>query len=143
MYLINTYINISRRVKVCIRYLISFIFFPIVVKFRRKLVLIRKINTRKYFHIRYFRTSRTMLRYNLFRVGGPLTRARSSAAVENLLDNGSNTIVEEEFANAKPYSEVPGPKPIPILGNTWRLLPVIGGYLPVYIFLFIFGTWFE
>lgn len=69
-----------------------------------------------------------MLRYNLFRIGGPLTRARSSAAVENLLDNASNTIVEEEFANAKPYSAVPGPKPIPILGNTWRLLPVIGQY---------------
>ncbi|XP_066154568.1 probable cytochrome P450 301a1, mitochondrial isoform X1 [Euwallacea fornicatus] len=28
----------------------------------------------------------------------------------------------------KPYSEIPGPKPIPILGNTWRLLPVIGQY---------------
>lgn len=26
----------------------------------------------------------------------------------------------------KPYSEVPGPRPIPVLGNTWRLLPVIG-----------------
>jgi hypothetical protein len=22
--------------------------------------------------------------------------------------------------NAKPYSQVPGPKPLPILGNTWR-----------------------
>ena len=68
-----------------------------------------------------------MLRYNLFRISGPLKRARSSAAVENLLDN-TNTLVEEEFSNAKPYSEVPGPKPIPILGNTWRLLPVIGEY---------------
>lgn len=25
-------------------------------------------------------------------------------------------------SNAKPYSEVPGPKPMPILGNTWRLV---------------------
>ncbi|XP_066257198.1 probable cytochrome P450 301a1, mitochondrial [Euwallacea similis] len=28
----------------------------------------------------------------------------------------------------KPYSEIPGPKPIPVLGNTWRLLPVVGQY---------------
>ncbi|KAK2580062.1 hypothetical protein KPH14_012346 [Odynerus spinipes] len=30
--------------------------------------------------------------------------------------------------NVKPYHEIPGPKPIPILGNTWRMLPVIGQY---------------
>ncbi|KAJ8973417.1 hypothetical protein NQ317_016700 [Molorchus minor] len=30
--------------------------------------------------------------------------------------------------SAKPYSEIPGPKPLPILGNTWRLLPLIGQY---------------
>jgi hypothetical protein len=33
-----------------------------------------------------------------------------------------------KFANAKPYSEVPGPKPLPILGNTWRVFPLIGQY---------------
>lgn len=30
--------------------------------------------------------------------------------------------------NIKPYDEIPGPKPIPILGNTWRMLPLIGEY---------------
>ncbi|GLV43367.1 Cytochrome P450 301a1 [Carabus blaptoides fortunei] len=30
--------------------------------------------------------------------------------------------------SAKPYSQVPGPKPVPILGNLWRFLPVIGTY---------------
>lgn len=35
---------------------------------------------------------------------------------------------EEIFANAKPYSDVPGPKPIPILGNTWRMVPYIGQF---------------
>lgn len=30
--------------------------------------------------------------------------------------------------HVKPYSEVPGPKPLPILGNTGRLLPLIGRY---------------
>ncbi|XP_044254761.1 probable cytochrome P450 301a1, mitochondrial [Tribolium madens] len=34
----------------------------------------------------------------------------------------------ENLNDAKPYSEIPGPKPIPILGNTWRLLPIIGQY---------------
>lgn len=34
----------------------------------------------------------------------------------------------EELENAKPYSEVPGPKAIPIFGNTWRLLPIVGQY---------------
>ncbi|XP_015127001.1 probable cytochrome P450 301a1, mitochondrial [Diachasma alloeum] len=33
-----------------------------------------------------------------------------------------------ELTNVRPYKEVPGPKPIPILGNTWRLFPVIGQY---------------
>uniref|UniRef100_A0A1B6KMB4 Cytochrome P450 n=1 Tax=Graphocephala atropunctata TaxID=36148 RepID=A0A1B6KMB4_9HEMI len=28
----------------------------------------------------------------------------------------------------QPYSKVPGPRPVPVLGNTWRLLPVIGQY---------------
>lgn len=38
------------------------------------------------------------------------------------------TIDSLAIREAKPYSEVPGPKPLPILGNTWRLLPVIGQY---------------
>ncbi|XP_020300796.1 probable cytochrome P450 301a1, mitochondrial isoform X2 [Pseudomyrmex gracilis] len=31
-------------------------------------------------------------------------------------------------SHVKPYDEVPGPKPIPILGNAWRMLPLIGPY---------------
>ncbi|CAH1406869.1 unnamed protein product [Nezara viridula] len=26
----------------------------------------------------------------------------------------------------RPYQEVPGPRPLPIIGNTWRFLPVVG-----------------
>ncbi|XP_016972287.1 probable cytochrome P450 301a1, mitochondrial [Drosophila rhopaloa] len=33
-----------------------------------------------------------------------------------------------EWQNALPYNQIPGPKPIPILGNTWRLMPIIGQY---------------
>lgn len=32
----------------------------------------------------------------------------------------SAVITETEYADAKPYSEVPGPRPAPIFGNTWR-----------------------
>lgn len=35
---------------------------------------------------------------------------------------------DQELASSRPYSEVPGPRPLPILGNTWRLIPVIGQY---------------
>lgn len=31
-----------------------------------------------------------------------------------------NSAAAANLENARPYSEVPGPKPLPILGNTWR-----------------------
>lgn len=34
--------------------------------------------------------------------------------------------VIDEFVTAKHYSQVPGPTPWPIIGNTWRMLPIIG-----------------
>ncbi|KAF4523551.1 hypothetical protein B566_EDAN011999 [Ephemera danica] len=34
--------------------------------------------------------------------------------------------VSAEWANARPYSEIPGPRPLPLIGNAWRFLPVIG-----------------
>lgn len=45
------------------------------------------------------------------------------AAVQNadiLKDSSSSTTNTMNFENVRPYSEVPGPKPLPILGNTWR-----------------------
>lgn len=43
---------------------------------------------------------------------------------ENILSNPSltNDIKSTPFTyeNVRPYSEVPGPTPLPILGNTWR-----------------------
>jgi hypothetical protein len=32
----------------------------------------------------------------------------------------------EEVRGVKPYSEVPGPRELPIVGNAWRFLPYIG-----------------
>ncbi|XP_044254764.1 probable cytochrome P450 49a1 isoform X3 [Tribolium madens] len=34
----------------------------------------------------------------------------------------------KEWINAVPYDEVPGPKPLPFLGNTWRFIPYIGDF---------------
>nr|UEN71162.1 cytochrome P450 4AV17 [Meteorus pulchricornis] len=34
----------------------------------------------------------------------------------------------ETKVRIKSYDEVPGPKPLPILGNTWRMFPIIGQY---------------
>lgn len=37
--------------------------------------------------------------------------------------------VEKDVCTSyRPYAEIPGPKPIPILGNTWRFIPYIGKY---------------
>ncbi|CAK1589086.1 unnamed protein product [Parnassius mnemosyne] len=48
-------------------------------------------------------------------------RARSThAAVGTVLDTVSSAV--------KSWDEVPGPKPLPLLGNTWRFVPYIGGY---------------
>ncbi|XP_046666276.1 probable cytochrome P450 301a1, mitochondrial isoform X1 [Homalodisca vitripennis] len=49
------------------------------------------------------------------------TRLKSSA-VEDW------TAVEDEYLSARPYTEVPGPAPLPLLGNSWRFIPLIGDY---------------
>jgi len=36
------------------------------------------------------------------------------------------SLQDEVWERARPYSAVPGPKPLPIVGNTWRFLPFIG-----------------
>ncbi|KAJ8940457.1 hypothetical protein NQ318_007158, partial [Aromia moschata] len=33
-----------------------------------------------------------------------------------------------DLERARPYAEIPGPRALPVLGNTWRLLPLVGQY---------------
>lgn len=40
----------------------------------------------------------------------------------------SSQAIFASLSHIKPYDEVPGPRPIPFLGNAWRLLPLIGQY---------------
>lgn len=37
----------------------------------------------------------------------------------------TSTALHENAMTARPYSEVPGPKPLPLLGNTWRYVNYI------------------
>ncbi|XP_046627912.1 probable cytochrome P450 49a1 isoform X1 [Neodiprion virginianus] len=34
----------------------------------------------------------------------------------------------QDFGPALPYEAIPGPKPVPLIGNFWRFLPLIGSY---------------
>lgn len=51
-----------------------------------------------------------------------IKRHRSQAAV--IWDE----VNPPDITHVKPYTSIPGPKPIPILGNTWRVFPFIGQY---------------
>jgi len=60
-----------------------------------------------------------------------LMRWRSSAATtahSSTVSAGSHEELDvtNNLITAKPYSQVPGPTPWPIIGNTWRMLPIIG-----------------
>jgi hypothetical protein len=35
----------------------------------------------------------------------------------------------EEWVYAKPFEDIPGPKPLPIIGNAWRFIPQLGKLL--------------
>lgn len=49
--------------------------------------------------------------------------------ISNQALNTSKEYLQDDVqTNVKPYEEVPGPKPLPILGNTWRMFPVIGQF---------------
>lgn len=37
-----------------------------------------------------------------------------------------NSQCSKEWRDAIPYKDVPGPKPLLFLGNTWRFIPYIG-----------------
>ncbi|XP_068083402.1 probable cytochrome P450 49a1 isoform X2 [Anabrus simplex] len=35
---------------------------------------------------------------------------------------------QQEVSQVRPYEEIPGPKPLPLIGNAWRFLPFVGKY---------------
>jgi len=50
-----------------------------------------------------------------------LKRCNSTAAVAQ--------VRPEEWGYAKPFEEIPGPKPLPIIGNMWRFIPYLGNVI--------------
>lgn len=51
----------------------------------------------------------------------------SIISVNNVIDG--HKISENIRGDAVPYENIPGPKPFPFIGNTWRFLPYIGIYI--------------
>ena len=39
----------------------------------------------------------------------------------------------EEWDYAKPFEDIPGPKPLPIIGNMWRFIPYIGNVTSCFV----------
>jgi len=50
-----------------------------------------------------------------------LKRCNSAAAVTQARP--------EEWDYAKPFEDIPGPKPLLIVGNTWRIIPFLGNVI--------------
>lgn len=45
---------------------------------------------------------------------------KSNLGEDTDASSSSRTLNDPEWEHALPYEDIPGPKPIPILGNTWR-----------------------
>ncbi|XP_025830323.1 probable cytochrome P450 49a1 [Agrilus planipennis] len=52
-------------------------------------------------------------------------KSYSTAALPLTTENFEDVVAE---CYPRPYSEIPGPKQLPIIGNSWRFAPVIGHY---------------
>jgi hypothetical protein len=59
-----------------------------------------------------------------------LKRCNSTAAVAQARP--------EEWGYAKPFEDIPGPKPLPIIGNTWRFIPYLGNVIYCFVTPFKF-----
>ena len=61
-------------------------------------------------------------------------RSNSTVAVPQVAQNDLDT--------AKPYEAIPGPKPLPIIGNIWRFLPYIGKQFKINVINTMFPVMF-
>ncbi|XP_055380217.1 probable cytochrome P450 49a1 [Condylostylus longicornis] len=57
-----------------------------------------------------------------------LKNASYSTAAAALPQEIQTTSIFKEKRNVKPFSEIPGPKGLPFIGNSWRFAPIIGQY---------------
>jgi cytochrome P450 family 49 subfamily A len=77
---------------------------------------------------------RRKLMSELRRTGGSLVTAsdqrRYATSLQSATAHGLSTDFEGT-GEMKPYSAVPGPRELPLIGNAWRFLPYIGEQLLV------------
>uniref|UniRef100_A0A182PLU9 Uncharacterized protein n=1 Tax=Anopheles epiroticus TaxID=199890 RepID=A0A182PLU9_9DIPT len=52
----------------------------------------------------------------------------TAALLEPTIQQQQQQAANEQFSHARPYSDVPGPKGLPMIGNSWRFAPIIGQY---------------
>lgn len=58
---------------------------------------------------------------NIFPNEAAATVITPKQSIKNDMDVSNNN-------QTKPYSEIPGPKGLPFIGNSWRFAPIIGEY---------------
>lgn len=73
-----------------------------------------------------------LLRTNLRNLAYIVKRLHStdrsySTAIELLEEDVHQSEVIQSLNNVKSYREVPGPKSLLLIGNSWRFAPIIGG----------------
>uniref|UniRef100_A0A1B0CXD8 Uncharacterized protein n=2 Tax=Lutzomyia longipalpis TaxID=7200 RepID=A0A1B0CXD8_LUTLO len=64
------------------------------------------------------------------RIADSLMKRTTYSSAANILANDvmgvdARSHGQLDFSMAKPYSDVPGPKELPFIGNSWRFLPII------------------
>lgn len=71
-------------------------------------------------------------------------RREYSVFLKTSADNETSKCVQQNSSvgdtRIRGYDEMPGPKAIPLIGNSWRFLPVIGGF---FIFLELKFVWVK
>lgn len=51
---------------------------------------------------------------------------KQSSNIVRTLETMATEVEGQDWSQCRPYSEIPGPRPIPFFGNTWRFIPFIG-----------------
>uniref|UniRef100_A0A182LWX2 Uncharacterized protein n=1 Tax=Anopheles culicifacies TaxID=139723 RepID=A0A182LWX2_9DIPT len=49
----------------------------------------------------------------------------TATLLEPTIQQQQQQAINEQFSHARPYTDVPGPKGLPMIGNSWRFAPII------------------
>ena len=68
---------------------------------------------------------RRRLLEELRRTVGPYGKRPHTTSLQPVVEDLVDADIRQ-INDVKPYSEVPGPRELPLVGNAWRFLPIIG-----------------